>query len=214
MGRVENDGVVAVAAARIGANANLADGEEIVLGNKTYQWNDTEGDVPSPKVWLDRTVGTDALAATELMDKINDNKPTEGGPISAYIDPVDPKTVRIEGDGLGSRGNIPFTTTMADPLNVIAASDDDTLSHGADAENKHERKGSYIVTAIDVLAGSIAIPTNLQAPTCKQVDCWSATGLQKNLTTLFTFDSEGRLLGEFDGGTNPAEGDEISWSAW
>lgn len=211
MGRVENDGVIAVGAAIIGAKANLADGEVIVLGSKTYEWNDTEGDVTAGRVWLDRTVGSNALAAAELKDKINANPPSV--PVLAYIDPVNSTVVRIEAEGEGDRGNIAFTTTMSDPLNYIAASDDDTLSHGANAETRHAAEGSYLVTALDVDAGCIMIPTGLQAPTKRQIECWSATGLKKNLTTLCTFDSDGRIKMDFDGATDPAEGDTICWTA-
>lgn len=212
MGRVENDGVIAVAAARIQAHASLLDGETIILGSKTYEFNDTEGDIVAGRVWLNRSAGSNALVAAEIVAKIMANPPSI--PVTAYIDPIDSTVVRIEADAEGERGNMAFETTMANPANVIAASVDDEMSHGANAENKHDRRGSYLVTAIDVAAGSFAIPTGLQAPTCKQLECWSATGLKKNLTTLCTFDVDGRILGNYDGATNPAEGDTINWMAW
>ncbi len=210
MGRIENDGLISVGALRIAAYASLVNGDLVTVGDKLFEFR-TTGSAGAGNVQVD--VGaSDVLTIAAFVAAFNLNKPSV--PVSAYVDPIDTKVCRLEADGEGARGNIAFTASLTGATNVIAASDDDTLSHGEDALNKHDRRGSYVVTAIDALAGCFMIPHGLQAPTNLQIDCWSATGLQRSLTTLCTFDSEGHIKGDFDGATNPVAGDKINWSAW
>jgi hypothetical protein len=209
MGRVQNDGNLSVGAARIAAFASLVNADYIIIGSKKYEFR-TSGSATPGNVQVN--VGaSNALTIAALVAAINANKPAI--PVSAYVDPIDTTVCRIEADGEGARGNMAFTASLTGATNVIAATSN-LLSHGENAINKHFRQGSYVVTAIDELIGCFMIPTGLQAPTNMQMDVWSATGLQKSLTTLCTFDVDGRIKGDFDGADNPVAGDKINWSAW
>lgn len=214
MGRIRFFGGLGAAAVRLGNNAGLLDAERIDIGDQTpggggksYEW-DNNAAVGVGKVLV--TIGASAaLSAIELRDKINANKPTP--PCTAFIDPLDTSVVRIEADARGTRGNMPLVETMADPLNVISGP---AFVGGEDALNQVVGRSDYVVTPIDVAAGSVVIstglPTTIRFP---QIECRTATGVRKILTSLVS-SSGSRIQIDFDGATNPVAGDKISWMVW
>jgi len=209
MGRKLYNGTKGFGSVRIGDNANLADAEVIVLGSKTYEWNDTEGDIVAGRVWLNRSAGSDALCAAELVAKINANKPSKA--VTAYVDPVDTKVVRIETDKQSDAGQIAFTTTMGDSDNVIAAVSN-KLGGAESSRNRVEDEGEYPVNAIDILAANIMIPTALQTPRFVKFECFASTGEHKAITWRATI-SGTRIKISSNGATAPIAGDVIRWQA-
>jgi len=212
MSRYKFFGGKAVGAIQIKDYANLVDNEVIVIGDKTYQWNDTEGDIDEGNVWLDRGAGitTNALAAAEVIAKINANKPTV--PVTAVIDPKDTATVHIYADGRGAAGNLEFTTDMSDSGNTIAA-ESDLLADGENGGNEILHRGNYTVTAIDVLADNIMIETSLPGtPTHVFVEVRGSTGIPKYHTAKVTV-SGTKIRLNFDGATDPAADDVVTWMA-
>lgn len=208
MGLFQFEGAVGHGAVRIGNHAGLADAEKIVIGDKSYEW-ESAGGVTAGAVAV--AIGANAAADIQnLVNAINANKPSR--PVTAYIDPIDTAVCRFQADDEGDRGNLDFTTTMADPANIIDAVAG-KMRGGENAGNQKLHRGKYVVSALDVAAGNLMIPTGHQAPKHMQIDAWSASGLQKALTTLFTFDGT-RIKGDFDGATNPVAGDVIEWQAW
>lgn len=207
MGRNRFLGMKAQGAVRIGDFANLADGEVIVIGDQTYEWDDNAA-VEAGNVLVDMTA-SGAGAILSLIDAINDNPPSI--PVTAVVDPKDSLTARIYADGRGVAGNLEFTTDMADSDNVITGSD--ALAYGENGGNQIIHRGSYTVEAIDVSADNIMIETGLATPRFFQVDAFSSTGLQKSLTTLWTLDGT-KLRGNFAGATDPVAGDVINWIAY
>jgi len=155
------------------------------------------------------TIGaTPALTAAALIAAINANKPTPA--VTAYVDPIDTSTVRLSADNRGAGGNHALAETMAGAGNDASAA---AMTGGENGGTQTQHRGEYVVTALDVAAGSCMIETGLTSPRFRQVDAYSATGLQKGLTTLSTIDGT-RIKLDFDGATNPVAGDIISWSAW
>ena len=215
MGRIRFDGNKGCGAVRIGDFANLLDGEQIIigdplLGGKVFEWDD-DAAVEDGSIAV--TIGgSGAACATALAAAINANPPT-GVDITAYIDPKDTSVVRLEATDAGARGNLAFTHDMADAGNIISNDNEDALVGGENGSTQKVARGTYIVTDLDVLADNIMIPTALQTPARLQIDVWSATGLQKALTTLWTISSN-RIRGNFDGATDPVATDVIEWTAY
>lgn len=207
MGFYQFNGSKAHGAVRIGSHGDLADAELINLGDKVFAW-DSGGGVGPGQIAV--AVGVNAAAAiANLVSAINNNKPS-GRPASAHIDPLDSAVCRIVSDDVGARGNILFTTTMAHPSNIIDAVGG-LLKGGEDAITQTLHRNTHIVTALDVAAGSIRIPTGVQAPKHHQVDVYASTGAPKeDLTTKWATSGE-FLVGDFDGATNPVQGDKVNW---
>jgi hypothetical protein len=204
MGRQKFEGVKAMGAVRLAVNP--ADTETVTIGNKVYEF-DNNAAVTAGRVSV--TIGGSAAAtAANLITAINANKPTPG--VTAYADPIDNLTVRLEADAVGSDGNMALAETMAGAGNEVSAAN---MTGGENAVNQVEARGEHVVTALDVAAGCIMISTGLSTPRFRQIDCWSSTGLQKALTSLCTFDGS-RIKIDFDGATNPVAGDLVSWAAW
>jgi hypothetical protein len=131
--------------------------------------------------------------------------------VAAYVDPISTAVARIEATGVGTSGNMTFTTTMSDSDNKIDAASS-LMRHGVKASLKHEASGRYTVSGQDVTAGCIMIPTPLASPKIESIQVWSAAGLLRATTTLWTV-STTRLKGDFDGATNPASTDIVAWVA-
>lgn len=199
-------GMVAIGAVRIGDHANLLDGETISIGDKTYEWDDNAS-VTTGNVAV--TIGADAPAdIVNLRNAINANKPSV--PVTATVDPIDTATLRIAADAQGAAGNLALAETMSDADNVVSGP---AMTDGENAGTQTVSRGKYTVTAIDVSAGSIILPTALATPRFFQLDCRSATGLEKAITSLATIDGA-TLKIDFDGATNPVAGDVLYWDAW
>lgn len=212
MGRVKFLGLRAVGAIRL--NANPADAETVTIGpvpavggvnGKRFEF-DNNAAVTAGNVSV--TIGgSAALSAVALRDKINANKPTPVG-VTAEIDPVDPSTVRLYADGPGAGGNLALADTGAS-IDISGA----VMTGGESSGNQTLHRGEHVVTALDVAAGNIMIDTGLSGPRFKQVDVFSAAGLQKALTSLVNFNGP-KLQIDFDGATNPVAGDVVSWAAY
>lgn len=195
-------------AVRIGDFANLADGEVIVIGNKTYEWDNNAAVTAGRKLV---TIGaSDAACATNLAAAINAEPPTQYA-VVAYVDPVDTKLVRIETVSAADAGLMTFTTTMADGDNTIAAISN-KLAGAESQRNRVEDDGEYIVTAQDILAGNIMIPTKLQTPRRCRFICYTTNGDQKVITWRKSI-STTRIKITSNGATAPIAGDVIVWNA-
>lgn len=212
MGRVKFLGLKAVGAIRL--NANPADGETVTVGpvpavggvtGKRFEFdNNALITVGNVSVTIG---GTAALSAIALRDAINANQPTPVG-VVAELDPIDVQTVRLYGSQPGAAGNLALVGTGA-AIDVSGAA----MTGGENSGNQTLHRGEHVVTALDVAAGNIMIDTGLAGPRFMQVDCFTATGLQKLLTSLTTFNGP-RIQLDFDGVTNPVAGDKISWTAY
>jgi hypothetical protein len=212
MGRVKFLGLRAVGAIRL--NANPADGETVTIGpvpavggvtGKRFEF-DNNAAVTAGNI-LVTIGGSAALSAIALRDKINTNKPTPVG-ITAEIDPVDTSTVRLYADAPGAGGNLALADTGA-AIDVSSA----VMTGGEGSGNQTLHRGEHVVTALDVAAGNVMIDTGLSGPRFPQVDCFSAAGLQKALTSLVIVVGS-KIQLDFDGATNPVAGDKISWGAY
>jgi hypothetical protein len=209
MGRWKFFGGKAVGAVSILDYANLVDGEVIVLGDKTYEW-DNDNDVVAGNIKV--TIGANnAACITNLIAAINANKPSK--PCTAVVDPKTNTVARIFADNRGEAGEIAFTTDMSDSENTIAAVNN-KLAYGENGGNELLHKGRYVVTAIDVLADNMMIETGLpSAPEDFLVQVRSAAGVLKAVTVEWTA-SGTKIRGNFAGATDPVAGDVVSWIAY
>lgn len=204
MGRVRFFGTKAQGAIRIADYANILDGEAVVIGNKTYEWDDDDAvDGSNVKVTIG---GSDAACVDALRIAINANKPTVA--VTAVEDAKDNTTLRIVADEIGAAGNIALseTTVDADAVTVSGA----TLVGGENGGSQRESRGTYTVTAIDVSADNIDIETGLESPRFPQVECRTSAGVPKAATYEVTMDGSHIRL-NFAGATDPAAGDKIFW---
>jgi hypothetical protein len=206
MGRVRFFGGKGVGAVRIGNHAGLADAETVVIGTKTYEW-DNNASVVSGNVAV--AIGTNAAAdAVNLRDAINANPPTP--PVTASIDPVDTATVRIIANSRGVAGNHALAKTMLHADNIISGA---VMVGGENGGTQTIHRGEYDVTALDVAAGNVVIPTGLTSPRFPQVDVLTSTGAAKYITDKVTA-SGGNILIDADGATSLAAGDKVCWLAY
>jgi hypothetical protein len=155
-------------------------------------------------------VGMDGPAtALALQAAIVANPPTPQ--IDAYIDAIDSKVVRLEAHDYGTAGNVAFSASLTGGTNIIDQTSGFMLG-GEAGSLKHLDSGRYTVTALDVAATAIMIPTKLTTPKILSIQVFDATGVLKAATTKWT-QSTTRIKGEFAGGTNPAATDIVCWSA-
>lgn len=216
MARVKFLGIVSNGAIRLGG-ANPVDGDTVTIGpvpavggvtGKRFEFDDDVA-VTAGNILVDIKASA-TLSAVALKDAINANKTTPAG-VTAFIDPIDPLTVRLQGDFQGAAGNLALAETFTDGSNIVSGAG---LVAGENAGNQTFHRGAHTVTALDISAGSAQIPTGLQGPRFRNVDVYSSTGLQRNdLTDLFTFVGD-RLQVDIDGATNIVAGDVISWIAF
>lgn len=206
MGRILFNGGRLIGAVQIGNNGALADAMLIGIGDKTYEWESGGGVTPGN---VAVTIGGDAAtSALNLKNAINANKPTT--PVSASIDPVDSGTVRLEADANGyPAGGVALTTTMTG-ANIISGA---VMTGGENEGNISHGRGVHAVTALDVAAGNIMIHTGLQSPAQFMAQVRSSTGALKACDSLMTITGEYIQI-DFNAGTDPAAGDEITWDAW
>ena len=213
MGRVRDLGNKSTGAVQITDHANLLDGETITIGDPenggfVFEFDD-DAAVEAGAILVD--TGADEDEAIEnLVAAINANL---GSILLAYVDPEDTMTCRIEGASEGALGNLAFETDFSDAGNTIAASGDDTLSGGSNDENRSRASGIYEVTALDVLAENVMIPTPFAAPVIGRVMVLDAAGVMQYITDEITI-STTRLKITKAGGTNLAAGDLVHWEVW
>ncbi len=209
MGRQKFEGVKSQAAIRL--SAQPADGNTITITPsgpgaipRTYEFDNNAAVTPGNILV---TIGVSVAATmTNLIAAINANKPTPS--VIAYADPLNTDVARLEGEFVGAAGNHAIANVGANITLSGAA-----FTGGEDPSNQVESRGEYVVTALDVTAGCCMISTGVGSPRFPQVECRTATGLLKGLTSLITIDNS-RIKLDFDGATNPAAGDKLAWSVW
>ncbi|MCE5281953.1 MAG: hypothetical protein LLG93_07600 [Deltaproteobacteria bacterium] len=206
---IQHFGSKAQGAVRVGSNAGLADGELVVIGDKTFEWDNNAAVTPGNI--LVTIGGSEAASITNLIAALTANPPSV--PVEAHVDAIDNKVARLVATARGALSNVVFTTTMANPANIIAPTGGN-LAGGSNPGRRTIARGSHVVTALDVAAGACSIETSLQnAPTAIQVEVRSAAGLLKAVTSLVTVDAQKRIIVDFDGATNPVAGDVIQYLA-
>ncbi len=207
MGETIFPGRKSYGAIRIGAYASLVNGDTITIGNKIYEFR-TSGSASAGHVQVN-VGGSGAATASALQAAIMANQPSVS--IDAYVDLVDSLVVRLEGHDHGTAGNVAFSASLTGATNIIDQTSGFLLG-GTAAGNRHLDSDRYTVTAMDVTAGSIMIPTNLQSPKILSFQVFDATGVQKVCTGTVTV-SNNRIKYAASGGTNPANTDVIVWTA-
>ncbi len=185
----------------------FVDGETVVIGNKTYEFNDAIGTLTPGYVFVDTSGGTAALIAAAFIAAVNANKPTPG--VTAVADTKTAVMVVLVADARGSGGNMDVSDTVADAASCVVGD----LIGGESGGTQTEARGSHTVTAADVLADNILIPTGLTSPRFFSITTRTATGLEKAVTALVTVVG-GNLDYNFAGATDPIAGDVITWEAW
>lgn len=206
MGRVRDAGNKRYGAARIGNHAGLVDGEEIELDDKVFELR-AAGPATGTNILV--LVGANAAEAVDnLKAAINAQL---AGIVVAYDDPVEDETLRLEAANPGAR-EIPFTTTMSDPANIIAAVDD-KLAGGSNDGNRSRAALEYVVTALDVAAEVLTIPTPFQSPVLGAFRVVSSTDVPKYITDKPTV-ANGRVVITKNGATNLAAGDKVYAEVW
>jgi hypothetical protein len=216
MGHLADSGNKSYAAVRIGDNANLLDGEALTFTRtgtgaftKVLEWDDDAAGTAGA-ILVD--IGADEAGSIEnLRDAIND-APTLKDYVVAYVDPVDTSLLRIEGKEPGSAGNLGIESTMLDAQNVIAEIDDAFAGGGADA-SRSRAADEYIVTALDVDAQNVMIPTPFQSPKLGRVMVLTSADVPKYVTDKIKINGT-RLQVQKNGATNLAETDRIFWEVW
>lgn len=206
MGRVRYLGSVAQGAFHL-ANNTIVDGETFSIGGKTYEFDD-DASVSGTNV-LVTIGGSAALTAAAMIAAINANKPTPG--VTASADPVDSATVRLKADDRGAAGNLALAETVSDAGFTKSGA---TMTGGENGGTQTPSRGEYVVTAIDVLAGSVVIETGLQTPRFPHLYIRKADGTYaENLTGVVSI-SGSQIRHDFAGATDLEAGDIIEWSCW
>jgi len=185
----------------------FVDGETIVVGNKTYELNDTEGDVVPGNVWVDRSTSTAVAIAPLFLAAVNANKPTPG--VTAVVDPKSAVTIRLYADARGAAGNMDVSDTVADAPSCVVGD----LISGEAGGTQTEARGEYVVTAVDILADNIIIETGLTSPRFTQIEIRTTAGVIKAATVEKTITGS-KIRLNLAGATDPVAGDVIEWSAW
>ncbi len=218
MGRILFKGNKGHGLVRIGNYGALVDGDYVTLGNKTYEFNDTEGDITAGRVWVHRVTDA-ATCITNLIAAILAEPPTSAdagsAPCKAYVDTKSTAVARIESSARGRAGAVDFISSFADAGNTIDAVDD-TLQGAEAGSEQNVQFGKYIVSAQDVLADNLEFPCGATSPVLLIAQVFSSAGVLKACTAEFTFvdslgDGQARIRGNFAGAVDPAEGDEVRW---
>ncbi len=220
MGRIVFKGNKGHGSVRIGEYGTLIDGDYVQLGNKKYEFNDTEGDVTAGRVWVHRQTDA-ATCITNLVAAILAEPPTSAddgsAPCKAYVDTKSAIVCRIEATARGRKGNVDLIGSFADSDNTVAA-EDDKLAGAEEGSEQNYQRGVYTVTAHDVAADNLEFPCGLTSPSMLMAQVYSAAGVLKACTAEFTFidglgDGQARVRGNFAGATDPAATDEVRWFA-
>lgn len=185
----------------------FVDGETIVVGTKTYELNDTEGDIVAGHVWVDRTVSTAVAIAPKFLAAVNANKPTPG--VTAVVDPKAAVMIHLVADARGAAGNMTVSNTVADAPSCVTGD----LIGGEAGGTQTEARGEYTVTAADILADNVIIETGLTSPRFKQVEVRTSVGVTKAHTAEVTITGS-KIRMNFAGATDMVAGDVVSWECW
>lgn len=184
----------------------FVDGEVCVVGNKTYEFDD-DAAVEAGNVLVDISSGTAAGIAAAFLAAVNANKPTPG--VTAVIDPKSNVMVHLVADARGTAGNMAVTEDVADAASLVVGA----LIGGESGGTQTEARGSYTVTASDVLADNIMIHTGLTSPRYVDLSVRTTAGVPKQHTAEITV-SGAYIRFNFAGATDPVAGDVIFWNAW
>ena len=141
-------------------------------------------------------------------------------PVKAHVDPQSTAVAHFVSASLGTLPNtIVLSTTMADAANTVFPAGG-FLTGGENAEFVPYHVGEHVVLAQEVSALSIVIETGLKTTNGIrefEVSVRTATGVYKTITSILTkvlnLTTGHRILIDFDGATNPAAGDVVSWQA-
>ena len=88
------------------------------------------------------------------------------------------------------------------------------MTGGENAGSQTVHRGEYTVTAIDVLATNIVIPTGLTTPRYVEADVRDANGVFKGDITGQLTVVNGEIHHGFEGATDVVATDRIIWQAW
>jgi hypothetical protein len=213
MGRVRDAGNKSFGSVLISDFAALLDEEIITIGDplnggKVFEWDDDAAVAVVGAVAVE--IGAnDAECIENLRDAINAEMPSK---LLAYVDPVNTDVLRIEAVNEGDLGNLDFTTDMGDAGNIIAATAD-KLAGGSNDGNRSRASDTYVVTAVDVAAGNIMIPTPFAAPTLGCIRVVTSADVPKYFTAKPTI-SAGRVKITEQGATALVAGDKIYWEVF
>ena len=207
MGRVRSFGVPAQGAIRLHGD-NPADGDTVTIGDKTFEFDDddavTEGNI------LVTIAGSTALSTAALLAAILANPPSPG--ITAAMDPVDTaKVIRLRANAPGAAGNVALSCSMTDVADTIVSGA--SLLGGENPGDVTMARGEYTVTALDVAAASVEIPTGLASPRFVQTERYRAGELLEAVTGVRSVNA-GQIRHDFAGATDLAENDVIVWLAF
>jgi hypothetical protein len=188
---------------------DIADGEVIVIGDKTYEWDVAGDGVTAGNVQVDISGDTSAAdAIATLVGVINANKPSI--PVTAAIHPGFADCAKVIADNRGAAGNLVFTTTMATGTSSITGSGN--LQYGENGGSQIEARGTYTVEAEDVLATTICIDTGLASPRFADLTIRTA-GVDLAWDGALTIvGAEIRL--DQAGSNDWSAADVITWTAW
>ena len=207
MGRVRTYGRKATGAIRIGGD-NPTDGDTVTIGATIFEFDDDDAVTEGNVLVAIGAGASDSVAA--LLAAILANPPAPG--IVAAADPVEPtKTLRLQASNPGAEGNVALACSMTDVAdNIVSGA---ALTNGENAGDATIAFGEYVVTALDVLAASVVIPTGLVSARFVQLERYRSGELLEAVTGLKTV-SAGDIRHDFAGATDLAAGDVLSWSAW
>ena len=158
--------------------ADVVDGEVIVIGTKTYEFDD-DASVGAGNILVDMSGAPDgATVEATLVAAINANKPSV--PVTAVAHPGNPAVsgcVLISADARAGAGNMVFTTTMATGTSAISGAG--LLEFGEDGGSQVESRVEWVVSPEDVLATMIAIETGMNSPRFADATVRTAAGVVK-----------------------------------
>lgn len=147
------------------AVADVVDGEVIVLGNKTFEFDD-DASVTGSNILVDMSGSPTAQAVrATLLALINANKGTI--PVSAVVghtEPANTGVIILEADAEGDAGLIVFTTTMATGAPASSIDGTGLLQGGENGSSQKEWRHCRAVEAEDVTAAGMQFDTGLDSP--------------------------------------------------
>ena len=203
MGRVRFFGIAATGAIRL-ANNTLVDTETITIGDRVYEW-DNNAAVTAGNILV--TIGGDvATSVANLIAAINANKPSVA--VTASADPVDALVIRLIADAQGANGNLALAETIADAGNIVSGA---FMTNGENAGSQIFHQGEYIVTALDVLAANLVIPTGLTTPKNVRVEIRDTVGVFREDITGAVTVVLGNILHDFAGAIDLVATDRVIW---
>lgn len=154
------------------ATHDLADGDLINIGNKTYEIDEAADGVTAGNIAVDTSGDTTAAqAVATIVGVINANKPSV--PVTALAHPGDSDHILITADARAAAGNMVFTATFSATSTITGSG---LLQFGEDGGSQVESRVEYIAEAEDVSATMIVIETGMNSPRFADVTVRDAGG--------------------------------------